>query len=241
MAAGPVVAPTRRERLRAATVAGIVQVARAHVARDGAQALSLRAVARDVGMSAPALYRYFDSHEALLEAVVADVYHELSDALESARDTDPAARVGDRMLRVCREFRHWALGHRAEFALAFAAPLPGFAAPPEGPAEEACARFGRVFADLFARLWVGHRFPVPEVGEPRLRAQLETFRAHLGADLPLGALQLFVQCWTRLFGHVALETFGHLSFALVDAEPLFEEMLADFTRQLGLEGLYSAP
>src|SRR3954447_17743823 len=83
------VTPSRRDRLRAATVDEIKQAARTLLVREGQQAVTLRAIARDMGLTAPALYRYYPSLERLLGGLIADLYHELSDALEAARDRAP--------------------------------------------------------------------------------------------------------------------------------------------------------
>ena len=77
---------TRRERVRAQTVDEIKTVARQHLVAHGPSGVQLRAVARDLGMTAPALYRYFDSHEALLAALVGDLYGELADVIEAAAE-----------------------------------------------------------------------------------------------------------------------------------------------------------
>ncbi len=229
-----VMTPSRRARRRVATVEEIKAVARGQIRDQGASALSLRALARDMGMTAPALYRYFASREELLDALVADIYDELTAALVAARDAQPDD-VGARLMAASREYRRWALAHPAEFALVFGSPLPGLASI-LGPADAACARFGAVFAGLFGRLWAEREFPVRAVADPLLREQLATYGEHVGGGMPVEALKVFLECWVRLFGFVCLESFGHLSFALLDPEPLFEEMLRSLSADLGLAG-----
>ncbi len=237
----PATVPTRRERLRETTLAEIKQVARRHVVADGAHALSLRGIAREMGMTAPALYRYYDSREALITALIADIYDELTAVLEAARDAVPEGDIPGRLLAVSRAFRAWSITHQAEFGLVFGSPLPGYTAPAEGPSEEAGNRFGGVFAGLFGALWATRPFPVDEVVEPGLAAELTAYAESLGGVLPPGALKVFLQCWARLYGQVALEIFGHLAFAVADVEPLFEDMLRDVARQLGTAEEYRAP
>jgi AcrR family transcriptional regulator len=114
----------------------------------------LRAIARQLGMTAPALYRYFPSREDLLEHVIADLYDEVTDALEAARDELPAGDVGRPMLAASRRFRRWALDHPEEFGLLFGSPIAGVAGDdPAGPAHDASRRFGRLFGELIARLY----------------------------------------------------------------------------------------
>src|SRR4051812_23042063 len=149
--------PTRRERVRAETVQEIKQTARRVLVEQGPDGLALRAVAREMGMTAPALYRYFDSREDLIEAVVADLYDELTHELERAIADSRPASVGVQLMRASRASRRWATAHRSEFGLLFATPAESIAAEPhgpgEGPAQEASRRFGAVFGALFADLY----------------------------------------------------------------------------------------
>jgi AcrR family transcriptional regulator len=232
--------PNRRERLRAATVDEIMQTARRLLVHDGPAAVTLRAIAREMGMTAPALYRYFEGLDDLLVALCASLYDELTDALEHIRDADPDADVVDRLYTVSREFRRWSVGHRAEFGLMFGSPVVGVDSQPmhdpENEAHAAGNRFAAVFAGLFAELWLRQPFPVPDddTMAPDLRAQLDRYLAGLGANLPAGAAQVFLSCWIRLYGIVALEVFGHLHFALTDPEPMFEAELAEVAARLGI-------
>ena len=99
---------TRRERARVETVREIKQTARQVLVEHGPEGLALRAVAREMGMTAPALYRYFDSREDLIENVVADLYDELTAELERACAAAEPATVGAQLLAASRAFRLWA-------------------------------------------------------------------------------------------------------------------------------------
>jgi AcrR family transcriptional regulator len=226
--------PTRRERLRAQTLAEIKSVARQHLVAHGPGGVQLRAVARDLGMTAPALYRYFDSHEALLEALVEDCYAELADVIE-AEVSPERGDLRDRLVASTRAFRTWSVGHPAEFALLFGSPIPGVAVDEDSTTHEQGRRFGQAFGALFAELWATRPFPVGEPLAPDLRALLEDYAAHVGVPLPPEAIAVFLGCWVRLYGAVTMEVFGHLSFALDDPEPLFERELARLTAELGLD------
>jgi AcrR family transcriptional regulator len=242
----------RRERQRAATVQEIKDVARRLLGEQGASALSLRAIAREMGVTAPALYRYFDGHEALVEALAADFYNELCDHMEAAQaqavrehgdQADPATTIGARLVAASVAFRLWAVGHRPEFGLIFGTPIPGVDLYDENsPACVAGQRFGLVFAALFLELWVTRPFAVPDLAEldPRLAPQLEEYRSGLGVDLPLPVVYVFLSCWTRLYGMVTMEVFGHLTFALSDAEPAFMTELWQIGRLMGLADVVEA-
>ena len=122
----------RRERVRAATVQEIKDVARRQLVGDGPSAVSLRAIAREMGMTAPALYRYFPSFDHLVQSLVTDLSTELCAAVEHARDLASPDDAGARLLAVCRAFRAWSVGHPAEFGLIFGAPTPGYGTPAYG-------------------------------------------------------------------------------------------------------------
>jgi AcrR family transcriptional regulator len=166
-----------------------------------------------MGMTAPALYRYFGSHEDLLLNVCGDIFSELAGEIEAAIDAAAATTDGDITAKVaaaCRAFRHWALNHRPEFALLFGTPVPGLDVEKDDIAEECARRFAGTFFALFLELWQRRPFPVqpPEKIEPGLRAQLARYQEGLGTDLPLGALLTFLRCWVRLYGIVSMEVFG---------------------------------
>ena len=226
---------SRRDRVRAETTMEIKQTARKILVDQGPEAVTLRAIARDMGMTAPALYRYFGSHEDLLQNVCGDIFGELADEIDAAidgADTGPGGDMSPKVTAACRAFREWALGHRAEFGLLFGTPVPGVNVEADDFAEECARRFAGTFFALFLELWQKQPFPVPppEKIDPGLREQLTRYRDGLGTDLPLGALLIFLRCWVRLYGIVSMEVFGHLGFALDDAEPMFEITLGELAR-----------
>jgi AcrR family transcriptional regulator len=234
---------SRRDRVRAATTEEIKLTARRILVEDGPDAVSLRAIAREMGMTAPALYRYFGSHEELIKYVIADIFTELTSDLHAAVAAAGAASGGDLVAKViaaAHEFRRWSLNHQREFGMLFGTPLPGVNIEQDAITAECGGKFGNTFFVLILELWRKHPFPVPadEEIDPGLLGQLERYRAGLGdlaADLPRGLLLIFLRCWVRLYGIVSLEVFGHLGFALDDAEPMFEIMLAETAPLLGLE------
>lgn len=240
--------PSRRDRLRAATIDEIIQTARRLLVSSGPKAMSLRAIAGEMGMTAPGLYRYFDSYEELHRHVCASIFTELGgdihQAIQAAAAAVPADPAPDqvitkltiKMVAACREFRRWALNHQAEFALLFGMPLPGLDDGRYDIADECALEFAGRFFTLFLELWTKAPFPVPAAEEidSRLRDQLSRYRTALGTDIPVGAVLTFLRCWTVLYGAVSMEVFGHIRFALEDAAPMFEFTLADLANLVGL-------
>jgi len=227
----------------------ITATARRLLVQQGPDAASLRAIAREMGMTAPGLYRYFSSRDVLLRHVVAEMFRDLAEVIHRAiREAVPpgampadeaerGTRLGVKMIAACSAFRRWALDHHQEFALLFGVPLPGFDDGRFDIAEECALEFAGAFYTLFLELWHTVRFPVPgpEEIDPRLRPQLSRFRDILRTDAPEGAILIFLRCWMLLYGAVSMEVFGHLGFALGDPAPMFELTLADLARLLGLD------
>jgi AcrR family transcriptional regulator len=235
-------ASTRRERLRRRTEEEILGVARDLLVAGGPGAVSLRAIAREMGMTAPGLYRYHASHEDLLTALIAMLYDELTVALVAARDTVPPGDVPGRLLTSARAFREWSRAHPAELGLLFGSPMPGYAAPAEGPSQQAGRRFGTFFLDLFIDLWVQRPFPVnPDDQLDTLLAEEIRRWVPPQSPLPIGAIILYLRCWMRLYGAVTMEVFGHLNFAVADAEALFELELRGVCDLLALQADYRPP
>ena len=232
-------APSRRDRVRAATVDEIKATARGLLVADGPEAVSLRAIGRAMGMTAPALYRYFGSREDLVKHVCGDIFTEIAADIHAAIVAAGQASGGDitaKLVAACQAFRSWALTHQPEFGLLFGTPLPGIEHGRDDIIDECADKFSAEFLTLFFELWTRHPFPVPadEEIEPGLAAQLTRYRDGLGVDLPIGAVLIFLRCWVRLYGMVSLEVFGHLGFALDDPSAMFDYTLAELRELLGL-------
>jgi len=242
---------SRRDRVRAATKDEIIKTARRLLVEEGPDTLSLRAIAREMGMTAPGLYRYFASHEELVRNVVAEIFTEMAadihNALASVRDehapgvSEEEAHKDTRhitleMVAACREFRRWSLRHPAEFSLVFGVPLPGVDDGRYDIASACALQFAGVYFTLFLKLWHAHPFPVqaPSEIDPGLRDQLERYITSIGADIPVGTMLIFLRCWVLLYGAVSMEMFGHLGFALDDPSPMFDIMLSDLAALVGL-------
>ncbi len=116
-------------------------------------------------------------------------------------------------------------------------PLPGLNDGRYDIADECALAFAGTFFALFLELWGKATFPVPAAADidPGLREQLSRYRDALGSDIPVGAVLTFLRCWTVLYGAVSMEVFGHMSFALEDAAPMFEFILGDLAALVGLQ------
>ncbi|WP_166436435.1 TetR/AcrR family transcriptional regulator [Tsukamurella asaccharolytica] len=216
---------TARERARAELTAEITRSAREQLQEVGAAALSLRAVARDLGLASSAVYRYFPSRDALLTALITDAYNALGDAVEAAADAAVEPRA--RWIAAARAVRAWALHHPHEYTLLYGSPVPGYHAPPETTA--AAIRTSGVFARIAGFGAGGAPAPSGELDE-QLRAVADV----VATDADPAQLALGVMAWTQLFGAVSFELFGQFANTLEPANALFDYTVERTVEMLGL-------
>jgi AcrR family transcriptional regulator len=224
-----------RARVRAEMISEIKAVARRHLETDGAN-LSLRAVARDMGMVSSALYRYFASRDELLTVLILDAYNALGAAVEAA-DAAVANR-GDlrgRWLATAHAIRGWALARPAEYALLYGTPVPGYAAPPDTIA--AASRTAVVLLQILADGHAAATLAAPAV-TPRLvravRADLARARDQISPGLPEELLLLGMTGWLQLFGAVSFELFGQLNNVIEARAEFFDLQMTLMADLMGI-------
>jgi AcrR family transcriptional regulator len=223
--------PTARERVRAELTAEITDAARRQLAEVGAAALSLRAVAREVGLVSSAVYRYFPSRDDLLTRLIIDGYDALGAAAEKA--DDPAAEPAARWLSVCRAVRTWALAHPHEYALLYGSPVPGYSAPRD--TVPAAARVGVVLGGILGDAARSGALP-GGTGERDPSLVSDDAATVLGGDHP--ALDETVRvrallAWSSLYGAISFELFGHFAGSVEDGDRFFDRAMADLAALLG--------
>ncbi|MFI9154621.1 TetR/AcrR family transcriptional regulator [Streptomyces sp. NPDC053367] len=224
-----------RERRRAEAAAEIKAVARRLLVDGGPPAVSLRAISREIGMTASALYRYFPNLDALVVDLRADFFEELRLALLKARDQVDGDDPVERLQAMARGFRDWGLEHPQEFGLMLGPPPPGVTAPPGSARDHASMCFGRLFIGEFAELWRRGRLSTPprDLIEERLGAALGEFVSEEhGIELPV--IFVFLTAWARIYGIISMEIFGHMPWAAGNSEALFEMELLNFADQIAV-------
>ncbi len=214
----------------------IVRIGRVHLATDGAAALSLRAVARDLGLVSSAVYRYVESRDELLTLLVVDGYDELGDAVDAALVGVDRSDHAGRMTAIGRAVRTWALAEPATYALLFGSPVPGYEAPAErttGPGTRVIGRLVEVWEDA----WVAGAVALPDgsVTPRRLSRDLARVRRDLRITAPDRLIARGMLAWAGLFGCVSFELFGQYGPATF-AEPrdIFEHHLQALVQTVGL-------
>jgi AcrR family transcriptional regulator len=206
---------TRRERLRAQTREEAKAAALRQIAAAGPHSLSLNAIGRELGMSGPALYRYFDGRDDLLTELISDGYHDLADAVEAAAAASADASPAERIRALARAYREWAIAQPHRYLLLFGTPVPGYAAP--GHTIQAATRTLQAFLEPIEALRPGS-------AAPALEEQFTAGLADRSPDHPWSGptLRLGVTGWTRMHGVVSLEVEGHFAPMGFDPRLLFE-------------------
>ncbi|GIF65546.1 TetR family transcriptional regulator [Asanoa ishikariensis] len=221
-----------RARLRAEMTDEIKAIARRQLATEGAN-LSLRAVARDLGVVSSAIYRYFPSRDDLLTALILDAYTAVGDAVAAAEGAVDRADFAGRFLAICHAVRDWALANPHEYALIYGSPVPGYAAPTDtvAVATRAVTILGRVIEDAARAGLLSHD---DVVLPPDVAGEVERIGETIAPSVPLGALSRALGSWLQLFGFVSFELFGQLNNAVELPGPLFDHQMRAQARYIGL-------
>ncbi len=220
----PTSAPrTARERARAELTAEIVESARQHLAVEGAAGLSLRAVARDLGMVSSAIYRYFPSRDDLLTRLIIDAYNALGDATEAAEAEVKRSDLRGRWLAIVHGARDWALAHPQEWSLIYGSPVPGYVAPQDtiGPASRTTGLLTGILADLYVR---GDLTP-HKVGRS-VHAALAPMRSAMPPDVPDDLIVRGLMAWTAMVGTISLEINGQFHNVIADVDEYYDHVMS---------------
>ncbi len=223
---------TARAAAREMLTSQILETARSHLIERGAGELSLRAVARELGMASSAVYRYYPSRDALLTALIIDAYDSLGEAAEHAESSvDRDDHLG-RWRATAHAVRNWAIAHPQEYALIYGTPVPGYEAPQDtiDPASRVTLVLLRLLLDMPARPWDQ---PVPIDDE--LADQVQRVREVSGLELPDEQILRGITAWVLLYGLVNFELFGSFKNTFDDAGPVFAHQIDLMAVHMGLK------
>lgn len=222
---------TARDRARAELTAEIKDEARRQLAVSGADGLSLRAVARELGMVSSAIYRYYPSKDELLTALITDAYRALGAAATAADDRIPVRDLRGRWQAVCHAVRDWARVNRHEYALIYGSPVPGYQAPATTIAEAGTVPL--VMLQVLRVAWTEGTLRQPRdagVLSDGLAEQCRALAEAVAPELPPEVLARAIVAWTQLFGMISFELFGQLVGSVDPSDEFFAyavEVLAD--------------
>jgi AcrR family transcriptional regulator len=214
-----------RERYRSQVRHEVKQAALRQLAESGPAGVSVSAIGKQLGVSGPALYRYFASRDDLLTELVIDAYHDLAAALRAATGRMPGQEPQARFEALVRAYRSWALAQPHRYRLLFGPPLPGYDAPAQRLVDAAQALMDLLLETLRE---LGGR-PASPPGQP-LASQLSAWARRHGLDTDPATTLRAVLIWSRLHGFVGLEIAGNFASMAIDPDQLFEIQLATLTR-----------
>ena len=212
----------KRRESREQIEAKIVELGRRHLVDQGAAGLSLRAIARDLGMVSSAVYRYVSSRDELLTLLLVDAYTELAETVDQARDT-VAELWSDDVIAIARAARRWAIAHPARWALLYGSPVPGYHAPAERTLEVGTRVVGAFFDAVAAGIATGDiRLTNDAAAEP-MSSDFERIRQEFGfpGDDPVVAKCFLL--FAGVLGAISMEVFGQYGAdTLTDPEAVFD-------------------
>jgi AcrR family transcriptional regulator len=232
----PSVLQAARDRARAEVTRQILDAARQHLATDGASGLSLRAIARELGVSSSAVYRYVASRDELLTRLMVAAYDALGGAAEAAEVTVARDDLAGRWAAVCHAVRAWAQAHPHEYALVYGTPVPGYTAPSATitPAARIPKLLLGILADATDRLEPTIADDVP----PEVRRALASVQSLIPSKVSDALVQRGLMAWAALFGTVSFELFGQLHHVVGDEpgdrDAYFAECVRRWTTRVGI-------
>jgi AcrR family transcriptional regulator len=226
---------TRRERQHAAIREEIKETARKLMEEHGTEGIATRLIAREMGLTAPALYHYFTNRDELITALIVDAFNALADTLEEVSEQARGEGPGEQLRRALLAYRQWALAHPADFQLIYGNPIPGYDAPREVTVPAAVRGF-RVLVPLVEKLL--EKAPGPPSPEyssiaPEVHAFLHEQIVRERYPISPQALYLTIVGWTRIHGIIMLELFHHLQPTIGDVDALYRSEIEILLKSIG--------
>ncbi|KAF0970506.1 TetR/AcrR family transcriptional regulator [Gordonia sp. YY1] len=197
-----------RAENRAMMTDEIRRLGREHLATHGAAGLSLRAIAREMGVVSSAVYRYVPSRDDLLTMLLVEAYNDVGDAIDAAVETVDPTRRRERLLAAAEAARDWALADPARWALLYGSPVPGYTAPGDQtiePGTRIPALLLRECAAAYSEGLIRDDLPTPAI---EVTDDMAAIRDEFGIDTPVRVLAASTTLWAVLVGAISLETFG---------------------------------
>ena len=228
---------TARAQARVELTASIKQVAGRHLAEHGAAGLSLRAVARDLGLASSAVYRYFASRDALLTALIIEAYDDLGASVERAESTVIRADLARRWLETGRAIRRWGLAHPQRYGLLYGAPVPGYKAPQDtiGPAQRTTDVFLAILRDAASAQISGlSAEPGDHTLPDAITADLTPLADDYFGGLAPHVIARSIVAWTSVFGLVSFELNGQFQNVIEHRDAFFDHAIVGLGRSVGL-------
>jgi AcrR family transcriptional regulator len=225
---------SRREKLRQSMLDDIKATARRQMAENGTAGLSLSAIARELEVSQPALYRYYASRDDLVTVLIVDAFNAMADACETADAGVPTEQYGTRMLQVILAMREWALANPVDFQLIYGNPIPGYHAPEDETTRASWRTFAVILKILNSAHQAGKLTPRPQDLQ-----HAATLIRSLPPDQGQEAIEpvivhIGVLGWCLTHGMILLELFHHTTALVADPGAFYRYEAENLLRQFGL-------
>lgn len=227
---------SRREKILDITRAEIKETARQLMREKGTAGLSIRAIARNMKMTAPALYHYYPSLNDLITALIEDAFTQLAESLEAAIADESLKTPAKRLTAVAVANRRWALTHPIDFQLIYGSPIPGYEQPTEityPPARRSFVVTAKIFADAIENGEINLPAGYGNLPEAITRSLQELSQIE-GHNFPLPALYLAAIAWAKFHGHIMLELFNLIQPVIGNVDAFFEYEIKQFLQTVGL-------
>lgn len=218
-------------------------VARQQMAIYGTSGLSLRAIARELAITAPAIYNYYPRLDDLITALLIDAFNALATALQEAAQDAATLSLRAQLRSILFAYRQWALDHPVDYQLLYGNPIPGYVAPAAITAPLARRPFEVVVRLLLRAVQAGH-FQLPVMDRPlpaSISQHMAAWKAQTNFPGPDAILYALAVCWTRIHGLVILEIFHHTQPMIGDTAAFYAHEIEDLLTQLGVNDPPSAP
>ncbi len=229
---------SRNEELNVANIQAIKDTARQLMAEHGTDGLSVRGIAKVLGITPPAIYHYFASLDELITALITDNFNALADALEAARATLPDSDPARQLAAVLLAYRTWAVAHPVDFQLIYGNPIPGYVAPREVTVPAVVRGFSVIVGLIEALLQSGRLTPQPpydRIDEPAFEQRIRETIAQDGYPISEMAYYLGIVGWSRLHGIIMLEIFNHIQPVVGDVEAHYRAQVHRMMRSFGVK------
>mgnify|MGYP006303457295 CR=1 FL=1 len=230
-------ARSRREKIRDITREEIKNTARQLMAEKGTTGLSIRAIAREMGMTASALYHYYSNLNGLITALIEDAFTQLADTIEASVKNPDLTSYAERITAVADAYRGWALKNPTDFQLLYGNPIPGYTQP-TGITYPPARRSFLVTARIFTAAIESGEIDLPAHYRdlpPSLEQSLIDLTKVEGHDLPLPALYLAAKAWVKIHGHIMLELFNLIQPVIENVDDFFQYEVKNFIQSVGLK------
>jgi AcrR family transcriptional regulator len=222
---------------RGEMIGQIKAAARRQMAQYGTAGLSLRGIARELGITAPAIYNYFPRLEDLITALIVDTFTALAEAMEAAEAEVESDRPYDKVIALCLAYRRWAVTHPVDFQLIYGNPIPGYHAPEELTIPLARRPFLGLFR-CFMEAHLNGEMTIPAEYRDLPPATIEgiaAWKRMSGIEMSDALVALLMSGWSRVHGMVMLELFHHIHPLVGDGETFYRYEIDAFAERLGMK------